>query len=62
MQLGGEQVSSAEAEGSREALKKYTLDFTERARQGKLDPVIGRDDEIGARYKFYNDAPRTTPF
>jgi ATP-dependent Clp protease ATP-binding subunit ClpB len=43
---GGEQVSSAEAEDSREALKKYTLDLTERARQGKLDPVIGRDDEI----------------
>ncbi|MCB1949449.1 ATP-dependent chaperone ClpB [Nitrosomonas sp.] len=43
---GGEQVSSAEAEGSREALKKYTLDLTERARQGRLDPVIGRDDEI----------------
>ncbi len=43
---GGEQVSSAEAEGSREALKKYTLDLTERARRGKLDPVIGRDDEI----------------
>ncbi|MDE2614829.1 MAG: ATP-dependent chaperone ClpB, partial [Burkholderiales bacterium] len=34
------------AEGQREALKKYTLDLTERARQGKLDPVIGRDDEI----------------
>lgn len=43
---GGEQVSSAEAEGGREALKKYTLDLTERARMGKLDPVIGRDDEI----------------
>jgi len=43
---GGEGVQSAEAEGSREALKKYTLDLTERARQGKLDPVIGRDDEI----------------
>ncbi|TXI16308.1 MAG: ATP-dependent chaperone ClpB [Nitrosomonas sp.] len=43
---GGEQVTSAEAESSREALKKYTLDLTERARQGKLDPVIGRDDEI----------------
>ncbi|WP_430231768.1 ATP-dependent chaperone ClpB [Nitrosomonas communis] len=43
---GGESVSSAEAEGSREALKKYTLDLTERARMGKLDPVIGRDDEI----------------
>ncbi|PXW98198.1 ATP-dependent Clp protease ATP-binding subunit ClpB [Sphaerotilus hippei] len=43
---GGEKVDSAEAEGQREALKKYTLDLTERARLGKLDPVIGRDDEI----------------
>ena len=43
---GGETVGSAEAEGQRESLKKYTLDLTERARQGKLDPVIGRDDEI----------------
>src|SRR5216117_2212246 len=43
---GGESVASQEAEGSREALKKYTLDLTERARSGKLDPVIGRDDEI----------------
>ncbi|OYT88543.1 MAG: ATP-dependent chaperone ClpB [Burkholderiales bacterium PBB6] len=43
---GGQSVDSAESEGQREALKKYTLDLTERARQGKLDPVIGRDDEI----------------
>ncbi|MBE0627327.1 MAG: ATP-dependent chaperone ClpB [Burkholderiales bacterium] len=43
---GAETVSSPEAEGSREALKKYTMDLTERARAGKLDPVIGRDDEI----------------
>ena len=43
---GGASVNSAEAEGQREALKKYTLDLTERARIGKLDPVIGRDDEI----------------
>jgi ATP-dependent Clp protease ATP-binding subunit ClpB len=43
---GGATVDSAEAEGQREALKKYTLDLTERARAGKLDPVIGRDDEI----------------
>jgi ATP-dependent Clp protease ATP-binding subunit ClpB len=43
---GGEKVNSAEAESQREALKKYTLDLTERARLGKLDPVIGRDDEI----------------
>jgi ATP-dependent Clp protease ATP-binding subunit ClpB len=43
---GGQKIDSPEAEGQREALKKYTLDLTERARQGKLDPVIGRDDEI----------------
>jgi len=43
---GGQKVDSAESEGQREALKKYTLDLTERARSGKLDPVIGRDDEI----------------
>ena len=43
---GNESVNSQEAEGQREALKKYTLDLTERARAGKLDPVIGRDDEI----------------
>ncbi|ELX09506.1 ATP-dependent Clp protease ATP-binding subunit ClpB [Janthinobacterium sp. HH01] len=43
---GGAKVDNAEAEGQREALKKYTLDLTERARSGKLDPVIGRDDEI----------------
>jgi ATP-dependent Clp protease ATP-binding subunit ClpB len=43
---GGEGISSQEAEGAREALKKYTVDLTERARSGKLDPVIGRDDEI----------------
>ncbi len=43
---GGQKVDSPEAEGQREALKKYTMDLTERARSGKLDPVIGRDDEI----------------
>ena len=43
---GGEGVDNQEAEGQRQALNKYTLDLTERARQGKLDPVIGRDDEI----------------
>ncbi|OIQ94351.1 chaperone protein ClpB [mine drainage metagenome] len=43
---GGESVGSQEAEGQRESLKKYCLDLTDRARQGKLDPVIGRDDEI----------------
>ncbi|QNP60916.1 ATP-dependent chaperone ClpB [Paenacidovorax monticola] len=43
---GGQKMDSPEAEGQREALKKYCLDLTERARAGKLDPVIGRDDEI----------------
>ncbi len=43
---GGASVQSAEAEGQRESLKKYTIDLTERAARGKLDPVIGRDDEI----------------
>jgi len=43
---GGEGVDNQEAEGQRQALQKYCLDLTDRARQGKLDPVIGRDDEI----------------
>jgi ATP-dependent Clp protease ATP-binding subunit ClpB len=43
---GGQAVDSPEAEESRQALEKYTVDLTERAREGKLDPVIGRDDEI----------------
>ncbi|MBF0218755.1 MAG: ATP-dependent chaperone ClpB [Gammaproteobacteria bacterium] len=43
---GGEKVKDANAEESRQALQKYTIDLTERAEQGKLDPVIGRDDEI----------------
>ncbi len=43
---GGQNVDSADSEGQRESLKKYTMDLTERARLGKLDPVIGRDEEI----------------
>ncbi len=43
---GGQAVDDPEAEGSRQALEKYTVDVTARAEQGKLDPVIGRDDEI----------------
>ncbi|MDK4662044.1 ATP-dependent chaperone ClpB [Kingella kingae] len=42
----GQTVDNQNAEDQREALKKYTTDLTERARNGKLDPVIGRDDEI----------------
>ncbi|GGX55082.1 ATP-dependent chaperone ClpB [Saccharospirillum salsuginis] len=43
---GGEAVNTQEAEESRQALERYTVDLTERAEAGKLDPVIGRDDEI----------------
>jgi ATP-dependent Clp protease ATP-binding subunit ClpB len=43
---GGQQVDDPNAEDQRQALEKYTVDMTERAEQGKLDPVIGRDDEI----------------
>ena len=43
---GGQNVNDPNAEEQRQALEKYTIDLTERAEQGKLDPVIGRDDEI----------------
>lgn len=43
---GGEQVNALDGESHREALSKYTIDLTQLARLGKLDPVIGRDDEI----------------
>ena len=43
---GGQKVEDPNAEDQRQALEKYTIDLTERAEQGKLDPVIGRDDEI----------------
>ncbi len=43
---GGEAVNDPNAEDSRQALDKYTVDMTKRAEDGKLDPVIGRDDEI----------------
>jgi ATP-dependent Clp protease ATP-binding subunit ClpB len=43
---GGESVDDPNAEETRQALEKFTIDLTERAEQGKLDPVIGRDDEI----------------
>jgi ATP-dependent Clp protease ATP-binding subunit ClpB len=43
---GGEKVTDASAEDTRQALNKFTVDLTEQAEQGRLDPVIGRDDEI----------------
>jgi ATP-dependent Clp protease ATP-binding subunit ClpB len=58
---GGEAVSSADAEEQREALKKYTLDLTERARSGKLDPVIGRDDEIRRTIQILQRRTKNNP-
>ena len=58
---GGAKVDSAEAEGQREALKKYTLDLTERARAGKLDPVIGRDDEIRRTIQILQRRTKNNP-
>jgi ATP-dependent Clp protease ATP-binding subunit ClpB len=58
---GGESVNSQDAEGQRESLKKYTLDLTERARQGKLDPVIGRDDEIRRTIQILQRRTKNNP-
>ena len=58
---GGQKVDSAEAEGQREALKKYTIDLTERARIGKLDPVIGRDDEIRRAIQVLSRRTKNNP-
>src|SRR5437660_2386983 len=58
---GGGAVDSQEAEGQREALKKYTIDLTERARNGKLDPVIGRDDEIRRTIQILQRRTKNNP-
>ena len=58
---GGASVDSQEAEGQREALKKYTIDLTERAREGKLDPVIGRDDEIRRTIQILQRRTKNNP-
>jgi ATP-dependent Clp protease ATP-binding subunit ClpB len=58
---GGANVNSQDAEGQREALKKYTLDLTERARVGKLDPVIGRDDEIRRTIQILQRRTKNNP-
>jgi ATP-dependent Clp protease ATP-binding subunit ClpB len=58
---GGQTVGSQEAEGQRESLKKYCLDLTERARQGKLDPVIGRDDEIRRAIQILQRRTKNNP-
>ncbi|MGB8053789.1 MAG: ATP-dependent chaperone ClpB, partial [Azonexus sp.] len=58
---GGQGVDSQEAEGQREALKKYCIDLTERAAQGKLDPVIGRDDEIRRAMQILQRRSKNNP-
>ena len=58
---GGANVDSQDAEGQREALKKYTIDLTERARVGKLDPVIGRDDEIRRTIQILQRRTKNNP-
>ncbi|HNO88070.1 MAG TPA: Clp protease N-terminal domain-containing protein, partial [Rhodocyclaceae bacterium] len=58
---GGQSVGSAEAESQREALKKFCVDLTERARQGKLDPVIGRDDEIRRAIQILQRRTKNNP-
>jgi len=58
---GGENVTGAEGESNREALNKYTQDLTERAREGKLDPVIGRDDEIRRTIQILQRRTKNNP-
>ncbi|MFZ2853916.1 MAG: ATP-dependent chaperone ClpB [Rhodocyclaceae bacterium] len=58
---GGQGVDNQEAEGQRESLKKYCIDLTERARQGKLDPVIGRDDEIRRAIQILQRRTKNNP-
>jgi ATP-dependent Clp protease ATP-binding subunit ClpA len=58
---GGGQVNSQDAESQRGALKKYTVDLTERARAGKLDPVIGRDDEIRRSIQILQRRTKNNP-
>ena len=58
---GGAQVNSQDAESQREALKKYTIDLTERAQAGKLDPVIGRDDEIRRSIQILQRRTKNNP-
>lgn len=58
---GGASVGSQDAESQREALKKYCIDLTERARSGKLDPVIGRDDEIRRAIQILQRRTKNNP-
>ncbi len=58
---GGQQVNDAYAEDTRQALEKYTIDLTEHAEQGKLDPIIGRDDEIRRTIQILQRRTKNNP-
>ena len=58
---GGAAVTDQEGESKRQALEKYTMDLTDRARQGKLDPVIGRDDEIRRTIQILQRRTKNNP-
>ncbi len=58
---GGQQINDPNAEDMRQALQKYTIDLTERAEQGKLDPIIGRDDEIRRTIQILQRRTKNNP-
>ena len=58
---GGAQVDDPNAEDTRQALEKFTIDLTERAEQGKLDPIIGRDDEIRRTIQILQRRTKNNP-
>ena len=58
---GGQQVNDPNAEDTRQALDKYTIDLTERAEQGKLDPIIGRDEEIRRTIQILQRRTKNNP-
>jgi len=58
---GGQQINDPNAEDTRQALEKYTIDLTERAEQGKLDPIVGRDDEIRRTIQILQRRTKNNP-
>ena len=58
---GGQQVDDPNAEDTRQALEKYTIDLTERAEQGKLDPIVGRDEEIRRTIQILQRRTKNNP-
>ena len=58
---GGQNIDDPNAEDQREALKKYTIDLTERAEQGKIDPIIGRDEEIRRMVQILQRRTKNNP-